>query len=166
MKSSYGALFYAIKDGNVGIILGKEKGEWMPFKGGGILSESPEESAIREICEETCGIISLDYITLDHVFSSKRKHYYIGLIQCNFNILKKFKQRRRMEEQKLNPRKEYLEKEEIAFFPLSDILNNKDVHNLTKRSVRFYLKKLLKIQRVENLLKYNNIKLASAKRFY
>lgn len=134
MKSSCGALFYAYDPaGKLGIILGLEGKKWLPFKGCNEPGESLEQTAIREIREETCGLIDISHIDLEHQFTSKRKHYYIGLCEVPYDCIQLFEDLRVDEE-----RNEYLEKKKLKFFPFDEVLYDDLVHNITKASIRYY----------------------------
>lgn len=134
MKTSCGAIFYSYnKKGDLGIILGLEGNTWLPFKGCSEKNESFEETAIREIKEETCNLVLLDNIKLTHKFKTKHKKYYIGLCYVPYDIIEKFDNQRRYEN-----RYEYIEKHRLAFFQFNGLLSNSTIHNLTKNSIRFY----------------------------
>jgi 8-oxo-dGTP pyrophosphatase MutT (NUDIX family) len=134
-KKSCGAIFYAYDpNGNLGIILGSEMTDlWLPFKGGCMENETEEETAIREIYEETCGLVKIDSITLYHKFSTKRKMYHIGICEVPFDIVEKFDKIRNDE-----TRVEYLEKKELVFLPYPEVLKNPLVHNISRASILFY----------------------------
>jgi ADP-ribose pyrophosphatase YjhB (NUDIX family) len=139
MKNSCGAIFYTFNpNNNIGVILGLEQGEWLPFKGCNENGESFMETAIREIKEETCGLVEISNISLDHKFTSKRKHYYIGICEVPFDIIEKFNIIRKNEK-----RKEYIEKEELKFFNLDTVLDCKEVHNISKASINYFMNKLI-----------------------
>jgi ADP-ribose pyrophosphatase YjhB (NUDIX family) len=138
MKNSCGGLLYAISpNGTTGIILGIEGNDWLPFKGCNEPNETFEQTAIREICEETCGIVQIKTIKLDHQFTSKRKNYYIGLVCVDYDIVNQFDIISKNEN-----RIEYKEKKELRFFPLCDVLNDPRVHEISKASVRYYWNRL------------------------
>ncbi len=137
-KKSYGAILYAFDpDGILGIILGDESHnnshEWLPFKGGSFENETPEQTAIRELHEETCGLITIDSINLHHKFSTKRKEYHIGLVEAPYTILSDFEEARKKE-----IREAYKEKKELRFFPFPDVLHDRTVHNISKSSILYY----------------------------
>lgn len=138
MKVSCGAIFYTYDPyGNIGIILGLEGDDWLPFKGCNEKGETYEETAIREIYEETCGLIRVDKISLDHAFASKRKKYYIGLIYVDYDIIEKFSQLRKAED-----RPNFIEKKSLRFFNLDTVLFNNYVHGISKASIKYYWNKL------------------------
>jgi hypothetical protein len=139
MKNSCGAIFYAYDDnGQLGIILGEEgKEEWLPFKGGAEENESFENAAIREIREETCGLVIVDDIVLEHRFSTKRKDYYIGLCQVPYSIIEEF--RKKVVDE---TRKEFKEKKALKFFLLKDVLKVPSVHSISRASIRYYWDRL------------------------
>lgn len=134
MKISCGALFYTYNpDGEIGVVLGQEGYEYFVFKGCQEHQESIEETAIREIKEETCGLVNVSCIMLNHRFSSKRKHYYIGLYYVPYSIIEQFELLRKDES-----RKECMEKINIRFFHLDEVLQIDNVHKITKYTIKFY----------------------------
>lgn len=140
MKNSCGAILYTFNtEGKIGVILGLEgSDEWLPFKGCNETGESFEQTAIREIKEETCGLVTLENISLDHVFTTKHKIYRIGLCQVDFSIIEQFEQVRKAES-----RKEFREKQEIKFFPLDSIFIKQKIHSISRASIKFYWDKLM-----------------------
>ena len=139
MKTSCGAIFYSFNpQGRLGIILGREGRNWLPFKGCCEYKESFEDAAIREIFEETCGIIKLNSIALDHKFASKHKRYLIGLVQVPYSLIQDFTDRR-VTEQRAN----FCEKKGLRFFAIEKVLDHQRVHGITKASIRYYWNKLL-----------------------
>lgn len=133
MKHSCGAILYTISPwGEVGVILGKEHGNYLQFKGCTQPGETKEQTAIREIYEETCGLVKIDKITLYHVFNTKHKHYHIGLCYVPYNIIYDFPKALKTEK-----RHDYLEKTAIRFFPLTYI-RNKNIHKIAMYSIKFY----------------------------
>lgn len=147
-KHSCGAILYTIFNNNVFIILGMEKDEWFPFKGTKDKDETSEEAAIREIYEETCGTVRVDKIELKCNYSTKRKHYHIGLVQVSISILKEFYINRAQILYKNNYSPEnyaYLEKTEIKMFSLNTIHENK-FHDITSIPINFYYQHLEKLQ--------------------
>jgi len=139
MKHSCGAILYTYEpySGVIGIILGLEGCHWLPFKGGPKKGETYEQAAIREIYEETCGLIKIDNVELEHIFSSKKKRYHIGLVYVDYDLIDKFKIARSTELDMA-----LIEKKSIKFFPLDTILESKNIHNLTRNSILYYWKKL------------------------
>jgi ADP-ribose pyrophosphatase YjhB (NUDIX family) len=141
-KQSCGAIFYTFdKNGEIGIILGDEShvsaASWLPFKGSSEKGETYEQTAIREIYEETCGLIKLQSIQLEHRFSTKHKEYRIGLVEVPIEIIEQFDECKKRE-----ARKEFLEKKTIKFFPLKSVLSTPDVHIISKASILFYKDRL------------------------
>jgi ADP-ribose pyrophosphatase YjhB (NUDIX family) len=139
---SCGAIFYAFgPDNTLGIILGDENRSqedgWLPFKGGVQPGETLEETATREIFEETCGLVYIENISLDHKFSTKRKEYHIGLCEVPYDIIEQFNTAIKKE-----IRTDFLEKRSLRFFKYPDILTYPYVHNISKASVLFYKNKL------------------------
>ena len=139
MKNSCGAIFYTYDDsGNIGVILGEEdKNEWLPFKGCSHENETLEEAAIREIKEETCGLLELNEIVLEHKFSSKRKNYFIGLCYAPYAIISQFDEKIKNE-----TRKEFKEKKKLKFVALENILYIPEIHSLSKASIEYYWDRL------------------------
>ena len=97
-KHSCGALFYTYSpSGELGVILGdegREREEWLPFKGCAEDGETYEQAAIREIREESGGLVDIKTIILEHVFSTRRKHYHIGLIEVPHYIIEMYNKTR------------------------------------------------------------------------
>jgi ADP-ribose pyrophosphatase YjhB (NUDIX family) len=138
MKISCGAIFYSHNpNGVAGIILGLEGKNWMPFKGCKENGETVEEAAIREIYEETCGIIQINDINLEHRFASKHKKYYIGLIEVPYSLIDEFDVKRLQE-----TRANFIEKKKLKFFELSNILTTKNIHHVSMCSIKYYWNKL------------------------
>lgn len=143
MKESCGAILYTFNpnySNRLEIILGWEGYHWLPFKGSKHQNELLEDTAIREIYEETGGLLSIDNIKLDHVFSTKRKKYHIGLCYSPYNLIESFTHKRKKEE-----RHEYKEKIALRSFDLLEVMSNNDVHYITKKSIKFYWDQLIKI---------------------
>jgi hypothetical protein len=146
MKVSCGAILYTFDhNNNIGIILGLESCGWLPFKGRNEFNETYEETAIREIYEETCGVVKLDTINLDHKFVSKNKTYYIGLIYVPYNFIDQFNIKLEKE-----TREEFKEKKSVKFFKLYKCFNDKKIHYLSKNSIEFYLNDLININYKNN----------------
>jgi len=138
MKTSCGALLYTYNPaGSIGIILGCENGLWLPFKGCTEDNETYEQTAIREVEEETCGVVKLNSINLEHKFASKRKQYYIGLSLVDYGVIDRFN-----ESIKNESRASHCEKKELQFFDLKSVLSDTRIHNITKASIKYYWNKL------------------------
>ena len=138
MKVSCGAILYTHNpQGRLGIILGLEHSDWLPFKGCNEKGETYEETAIREVKEETCGLVCAENIDLVHIFGSKRKKYRIGLLYAPYEVIEQFDDARKKEQ-----REQYIEKRKLGFFDIEHILNNRYVHNISKESIRYFLPKL------------------------
>jgi hypothetical protein len=153
MKSSCGALFYSYNpQRKLGIILGLEGLNWLPFKGCNESGETLEQTAIREIKEETCGLVNINSINLEHRFTSKRKHYFIGLCEVPYDIIEEFSKLRLTED-----RIEYREKKILKFFPLDTILDDNGVHNITKASVKYFWNHLQKLNKDEKYVIQNTV---------
>jgi 8-oxo-dGTP pyrophosphatase MutT (NUDIX family) len=156
-KHSCGAILYTIYKNKIYIILGKEEGEWFPFKGTCEKGETIMQAAIREISEETCKLVNAteQELSLDCVYQTKRKYYHIGLLYVDHTIVNKFYKIR--QSQTLT---KFLEKTEIKMFSLNDILKN-TFHTITQTPILFYWSILQDIQNKNqslnknNLLKYN-----------
>jgi len=151
MKHSCGAVLYTIDPttNKLGIILGMEGWHWLPFKGCANVGESFEKAAIREINEETCGLVNIKSLSLDHHFNSKNKHYHMGLVKVDYNIINEFDKVREK-----TTKKEFLEKKQIKFFALDEIKRDiTKIHNITRASIDFYWDKLLAISEGKNLQK-------------
>jgi ADP-ribose pyrophosphatase YjhB (NUDIX family) len=134
MRHSCGAILYTYDpNGDLGIILGMEGTHWLPFKGGCEGDETIEETAVREIYEETCGLVHVTKISLDHVFNSKHKHYHIGLYEVPYDIIRQFPKKR-----KEATEKRFMEKQSVKFFPLTGLRCNKNIHSITRASIKFF----------------------------
>jgi ADP-ribose pyrophosphatase YjhB (NUDIX family) len=140
-KHSCGAILYTIKNNQIFIILGKEYTDWFPFKGICEQGETFEEAAVREINEETCGIINIPIakIQLNCHFSTQRKQYHIGLVYVDNFFLRDFYNLKK------NPKceKKFLEKTQIKLFALNTLSNFK-FHYVTYIPIRFYWMQLNK----------------------
>jgi 8-oxo-dGTP pyrophosphatase MutT (NUDIX family) len=143
-KHSCGALLYTIYNNKIFIALGKEDGEWYPFKGVVDNDETFEETAIREVDEETCHAVVVKSIKLECKYATKRKHYHIGLILVSPTLIEHFNINRCKEVEC-----KYLEKSEIKFFSLNDI-RRKRLHRITIIPIIFYWNFLLKKQNMLN----------------
>lgn len=144
-RQSCGAILYTFDpNGKLGIILGEEKGNWLPFKGRNEGYETWEETARREIFEETGGLLKVDKISLDHVFATSFKIYRIGLLYVDYSIIDAFDEVRKYE-----VRYAFLEKSKLKFFAINEVLKDPSVHNMSKASIQFYWDKLA-------LLAYNH----------
>jgi hypothetical protein len=146
-RHSCGAILYTIYQNKIYIILGKEHGEWFPFKGTSEKNETIKQTAIREILEETCNCIQLkeDEISLECNFQTSRKYYHIGLIYVDYNFMKNFSVSRKTQ---INDK--YLEKTDIKMFNIDHILNKK-FHHITSIPIFYYYPVLKKIQIKLNL---------------
>lgn len=153
MKISCGAILYTYNENKeLGIILGLERQGWFPFKGCMKTGETYLQTAIREICEETCGLLKVtdkDFIHDWHTFETKRKEYHISLLYAPYSIIEEFKKKREEED-----RAEFVEKDCIRFFPFHDKILTENIHNITKISILYYWNILCKL-REENNIPYN-----------
>ena len=144
-KHSCGALLFTLYNNEIHIVLGMEKNEWFPFKGTKEPNESLKETAIREIYEETCGIVNLNNIYLNCNYSTKRKYYHIGLVFVNINILKKFYGQRNKYKNKEGDNFAFLEKSCIKLFNINELHNYK-FHSISLIPINYYKEFLFKLQ--------------------
>ena len=155
-RHSCGAILYTIYCNKIYIILGMERGMWFPFKGTKEKGENYENTAIREIKEETCNTVIVDNIELNCKFSTKRKYYHIGLVRVSPDIIDKFYINRNKILSKKNITDAdyaYLEKTAIQMFSLDDIFNNY-LHSISLRSIKYYYTFLNSLQKK---IKNNNM---------
>jgi hypothetical protein len=139
-KHSCGAILYTVHNNKIYIILGMEKGQWFPFKGIRENCESNEQAAIREIYEETCGVTKLCSIDLKCNYSTKRKHYHIGLVKVSADIINQFYRNQEdisKENRYCDNYNSYLEKSNIRMFSLNCIINTK-FHEVTSMPLKYY----------------------------
>ncbi len=132
------------KEGQFGLILGREKSHYLPFKGCSHEGEKDVDTASRELYEETCGLVFIppEDIKLLHIFETKRKEYRIGLVYVNYDIIEKFHELYKAED-----RVEYMEKDSLKFFPFdNNILKSYEIHNITKASIRYYWNNLVSLK--------------------
>jgi ADP-ribose pyrophosphatase YjhB (NUDIX family) len=151
-KHSCGAILYTIRNGNVCIVLGMEGSEWFPFKGIRERGETNIQAALREIKEETCDAVNIKHIELKCNYSTKRKHYHIGLARITSSEFNRFFHNRdtmlKDYQSKLTDYNwAYLEKNDIKMFPIDNIRNQK-FHEITDIPIRHYYKYLVRLQRV------------------
>jgi hypothetical protein len=155
-KHSCGAILYTVHNNKIYIILGMEKGQWFPFKGTRESGESNEHAAIREIYEETCGITKLISIDLKCNYSTKRKHYHIGLVKVSSDIINQFYRNQEdisRENRYCGDYDSYLEKSDIRMFSLNFVLKTK-FHEVTSMPLKYYYKYLKMLE--SNLHKSDN----------
>ena len=157
--NSCGAILYSYdENGDFGLILGKEricdggKMKWYPFKGCSEEGETLKETAIREVFEETGGLVKMNNIDLYLAFTTPNKNYYIGLYQVPYSIVDKFNSMNRniMHE-------DFKEKEEIRFFSFFKIKDEKDISDMTKRMLRYFETQLNEIPKRRILPTYRVI---------
>jgi 8-oxo-dGTP pyrophosphatase MutT (NUDIX family) len=139
-KNSCGAILYTISERRIYIILGMEKGEWYPFKGSKEGDETYEETAIREVYEETCKLVTVDDINLQCHYSTKRKNYHIGLVKVEPSIMVKFNKNRAS-----CSNKAYKEKTALRMFELDNITKYA-FHFITQKPISYYYNELKRIQ--------------------
>lgn len=150
MHVSCGALAYTYdNEGRLGIVLGREKGNWLPFKGCIKEGETDVQTASRELYEETCGLVYVDAkkIKLLHIFETKRKEYRIALVYMPFSKIEEFRLLRSIED-----RHDYLEKDMLQFFPFDNSILSSDIHNITKASIQYYWNTLLHLKNCKHEL--------------
>ena len=123
-----------------------ENGDWFPFKGTREKYENNKQAAIREIYEETCGIVKIDCIDLKCNFTTKRKHYHIGLVFVSFNNIKQFHKIRKKIMESENQSGQYLEKTDIKLFKLDNLYKCK-FHEITKIPIDYYKNSLDRLQK-------------------
>jgi hypothetical protein len=148
-KHSCGAILYTIYKNDIYIILGMEKGQWFPFKGTKEKGETNEMTAMREIQEETCDTVYVRSISLDCNYSSKRKHYHIGLIQVSSLIINEFYRNRDnllSEYRSYDKYYPYLEKTGMRMFSLTHIFKN-NFHDITISPISYYYPYLRLLQK-------------------
>jgi hypothetical protein len=154
MKISCGAIFYTFdSNNNIGIILGLEGDQWFPFKGCKETDETITQTAIREIKEETCGLVDIKEIDLEHKFSSKRKIYFIGICEVSNDFVNQF-EKKRLEE----TRASFMEKKAVKVFTLSEAFIDKSVHGITKSSL-YYFENKLKLLELERRVTFKPLPL-------
>jgi hypothetical protein len=140
MKVSCGGLLYAFdSDGDLGLILGYERCGYFPLKGRKEQGETIEQAAIREIYEESCGIVDIMDINLDCKIDSAKKRYYLGLVPVKYDIIQEFADRRKHE-----TRSAFIEIEELKFYKLSELLTMR-LPLITYKAISFYKDILIKI---------------------
>jgi hypothetical protein len=153
-KHSCGAILYTIYNNKIYVVLGMEKGEWFPFKGTKDNGETYEETAIREIREETCDVIKINSIKLNCNYSTKRKHYHIGITQINKNDINQFYKNRNAilkNSYAYNLKNyAYLEKTDLKMFSLDDIFQY-DFHDITLYPIKYYYTYLKNKQKKLNM---------------
>jgi hypothetical protein len=159
-KHSCGAILYTIWNNKIYVVLGMEEGEWFPFKGTKDIGETYEETAIREIREETCNVIKVNSIKLDCNYSTKRKHYHIGITQINKNDINQFyKNRNAILKNSYDYHLKnyaYLEKTNLKMFLLDDIFQY-DFHEITLYPIKYYYTFLKNKQKKLNMSKLHSL---------
>jgi len=152
MRVSCGALLYACKDGEIGVVLGIEGGNYFPLKGGKFAGETDEQTAIREVFEESCGLVDLKRISLDCTVHSLTKRYHLGLVEVSHDIIEKFAARRATE-----TRPSFAELSGLKFIKLADLENMK-LPLVTYKAVSFYKDRLFELEKKINENNMNNKK--------
>lgn len=139
---SCGAMLYTFdKFGRIGLVLGSEfnpsrnKNMWYPFKGVVEGKETREEAAIREVDEETSGLVIIKNINLTFFHETSLKKYFIGLHYVNYSVIDMFNLSLNNEE-----------KLKLGFFPIQTIFTNTNIPPLTKHCVEFFLFQLNEIE--------------------
>lgn len=152
-KNSCGAIFCTISDQGVfGIILGDEGitniPSWLPFKGCVENDETYEQTAIREIKEESCNLVDISTIKLNFNFSTRNKTYHLGLVKVPYDIIAKFNEARQLE-----TRREYVEKKALKFFSLKSLRNDDAIHHISQKVIKYYWTALHYVKK--NIKKYS-----------
>ena len=154
LKISCGAVLYTIINKRVYLVLGKEYENYYHYKGGCHSNETFEETAIREIYEETMGLVKLDNIILDcRNTITKNKRYILGLVYIEPIIIHQFNERKKLGNTCFPEC--FNEKDDMKLFSLECIFNL-DLPKPTIKPILFYYKKLYNIQKK---LIYNNNKI-------
>jgi len=165
VRNSCGALFYTFNEENeLGIILGKEYDNYTPCKGKMEHGEIAEESAIREIAEESNNIVVLDGIDLYFTQKKCKKTYYFGLCYVPFLFIEYYNENKE--------RVKEAEKDHFSFFKIEDVISNqfdvKLVPDFVVNATRFFESYMMfpedpngiAIIEILNLRKYNAVKYA------
>ena len=118
--------------------------------GEGHRTDAEEKSSRKEegeIYEETCGVIKLNSIDLKCKYSTKRKHYHIGLIEIQPDDINKFYKNREliMTDFSCDNYHSYLEKSDIKMFSLDSIFKN-NFHSITVKPIKYYHSYLKSLQ--------------------
>lgn len=152
-KHSCGAILYTIYNNSIYIVLGLEKGQWFPFKGTREKGETNVQAAVREIKEETCNALHVDHVDLKCHYSTKRKHYHIGLTRMTTDEFNQFYLNKYSMIHGCHPKGShleynwaYIEKDDIRMFSIDSIMSN-NFHEITYIPIRFYYQYLKKLQR-------------------
>lgn len=152
LKISCGGVLFTIVNGKVYIVLGKERGKYYHYKGGVERGETYEEAAIREIYEETGGLVKLDRIVLDcRTVKTKNKHYILGLIEIDPTIVKRFNDKKRAGDY-YSYGYSFNEKQDMRMFPL-DTIDELKLPNPTIMPIQYYKKKLSSYQSYSAVLR-------------
>lgn len=144
-KHSCGAILYTIYNSKVYLILGLEKGQWFPFKGTREKDECNTKAAIREIYEETYGTVKIDNISLDCNFSTKRKHYHIGLVFVPYFYVNKIFKNKILISNNSKKYNKFLEKTDIKLFSFN-FINKYRFHAVTQIPLNYYYNELMSLQ--------------------
>jgi 8-oxo-dGTP pyrophosphatase MutT (NUDIX family) len=148
MRVSCGAILYSIhpKTGKPGIVLGKERGFWLPFKGGPENGESMKAAAERELREETFALVQCE-VDPTCVFSSRNKKYYLGACFVDFNVIEKFNSIRREFDSFSGEEREmlakYAEKTKMRFFTFEELFKSSRVHKISLATAEYFRKEIL-----------------------
>ncbi len=154
MKVSCGAILYTFNPkGEFGLLLGLEKNNWLPFKGCNEENETYEQTAIREIYEETAGILKLENIELKHQFQTRKKEYRIGISYGRYSLIEEFSSKI-----KDNLGDKFKEKEKIKFFKFSGIKDDTSIHHLTMNSILYFWEELNNIMSKTKLFDFTIVK--------
>ena len=147
MKNSCGAVLFCFVNHKIHIILGKEYQDYFHFKGTCTKSETLEQAAIREVYEETLGIVNVSRLPLlcTHV-QTKKKKYHLGLICVQPSFVSQFtSKRKRVLNNSLSQfsDKRFLEKQHVALFPLHDL---PFMRYVTQEPINFFSSFLMSVQ--------------------
>ena len=118
-----------------------DKLNWFPFKGTVESGESYNEAAIREIHEETMGIVKCDSIELTCNFATKYKHYHIGLVEVKNTFVDEFFEKQDTMVHMRYDKPEIFEKSHVCMFSITE-LETTPWHNITFKIIRFFLPEL------------------------
>lgn len=165
-KCSAGAILYTIVENKIYYILGSET-PWgvkpqkfdiyaqkfnvnkfdyrslFPFKGSiETYDKSLIETAIREIYEETLGLIKIDNINFDICFkSNKEKSYFIGFIEIDKSFVPNFNILRKDTEKMLTYSDNFKEKIGVVALPIECILENEKISRISRYPIlQHYIK--------------------------
>lgn len=115
------------------IVLGLEKGKWMPFKGRLERGESIHETASRELYEESARAISKSLHNHQfYCYSTRNKNNYLTV--CKIYEKEYIRMKKNLENTRHLSFK-YKEKEMIRSFTISSLLKRNDVHPMVFKTL-------------------------------